>query len=192
LDFSSLNPAQLEAVKLCECGCGRPAPIIKKTHRARGRFKGQPARFIAGHNLREYRGEKSSNWKGGRYKIKPGYILINTGPGRRRFEHQIVAERMLGRLLKPGEIVHHKNGNKGDNSPENLEVYNQSHHAKIHAISNTPVYLPNKKLCPNCQAIKQQAEFSKSKNRADGLNGWCKSCQGEAKLRWKNARKNVV
>ena len=36
--------------KPCECGCGQPAPIAKTTNRRDGRIKGQPARFISGHN----------------------------------------------------------------------------------------------------------------------------------------------
>lgn len=35
---------------LCECGCGEPAPIAKRTDRSRGWIKGQPLRFIHGHN----------------------------------------------------------------------------------------------------------------------------------------------
>lgn len=38
------------SIKLCECGCGRPAPIYTRNHPLRGHIKGQPARFIAGHN----------------------------------------------------------------------------------------------------------------------------------------------
>jgi hypothetical protein len=37
---------------LCECGCGNPAPIAKVTRTERGQVKGQPVRFIAGHNNR--------------------------------------------------------------------------------------------------------------------------------------------
>jgi hypothetical protein len=37
-------------VKLCECGCGRPAPIATITNRKDGRIKGQPQRFVSGHN----------------------------------------------------------------------------------------------------------------------------------------------
>jgi hypothetical protein len=33
----------------CHCGCGLPAPIAKKTNRSKGHVKGQPVRFINGH-----------------------------------------------------------------------------------------------------------------------------------------------
>lgn len=35
--------------KLCECGCGRPAPIATYTNRKVGIVKGQPKPFIRGH-----------------------------------------------------------------------------------------------------------------------------------------------
>jgi hypothetical protein len=37
------------AVKLCECGCGKPAPIAKYTDRGKGWRKGEAVRFIRGH-----------------------------------------------------------------------------------------------------------------------------------------------
>lgn len=45
-DFTTNEPT----VKLCECGCGTPVPISKRTNSAFGHVKGQPVRFIQGHH----------------------------------------------------------------------------------------------------------------------------------------------
>ena len=39
------------------------------------------------------------------------------------FEHILVVEARLGRYLQPGESVHHRNGLRHDNRPENLELW---------------------------------------------------------------------
>lgn len=49
-------------------------------------------------------------------------------------EHVAVAEKVLGRKLEPGEIVHHIDRNKRNNDPGNLVVMTQSQHAHLHAV----------------------------------------------------------
>lgn len=51
-----------------------------------------------------------------------------------RHVHRTVAEQKIGRPLKPGEVVHHIDGNKENNDPENLIVISsQAEHARLHA-----------------------------------------------------------
>lgn len=73
--------------------------------------------------------EKHWNWKGGRIKDNHGYIqvLLNkTHPANYDgyvLEHVLVMEKLLGRYLSKQENVHHINGIRNDNRPENLELW---------------------------------------------------------------------
>ncbi len=72
-------------------------------------------------------------WKGGRGSAGNGYISVWTGLKRengtkiRVLEHIMVMEKTIGRELLPGETVHHKNGIRSDNRPENLELKASNH-----------------------------------------------------------------
>ena len=64
--------------------------------------------------------------------LSKGYKIFNIN-GKNVFEHRIVMEKHLGRNLEPFEIIHHRDGNRLNNSISNLKVMTQSNHAAIHS-----------------------------------------------------------
>lgn len=96
-------------------------------------------------------GSKNGFWKGGRSVASNGYVLVRVGVDHRladvrgyAYEHRVVAERKLGRALRRGEVVHHIDGNKQNNEPDNLEVLASSaHHRAKHRKSGARLRLPD-------------------------------------------------
>lgn len=85
-----------------------------------------------------HRGENHPRWKGGKTIDKHGgYVWVKRPDGSHGknglqnyiAEHRLVMEQVLGRPLLPTERVHHKNGNRQDNRPENLELWGIGHPA---------------------------------------------------------------
>lgn len=73
--------------------------------------------------------ERNPRWRGGRIVDQDGYILVKAPDhpncDRHRYvrEHRLVMEQVLGRFLTPDEVVHHIDGDKQNNHPDNLQVY---------------------------------------------------------------------
>lgn len=55
-------------------------------------------------------------------KHSAGYVQQKRN-GKWVMQHRLVMEDMIGRPLMPGERVHHRNGKRDDNRPENLELW---------------------------------------------------------------------
>lgn len=116
-------------------------PECKTNRWTRMRYKDSPCPACAAkiHNSRH--GAEHPRWKGG-IKRSRGYtyVLIPTDSpfasmGGRRYrgsiivaEHRLVVAQILGRPLTRYEVVHHINGIKSDNRPENLQLLNEHEH----------------------------------------------------------------
>lgn len=111
------------------------------------------------------------------------YIIIN---GKPVMEHRWVMSQILGRPLLRTEIIHHKDKNKRNNSPSNLELFSSnSEHIRSHAISRRFANETHKR-CARCHEIKPRADFAKrtpKPNTADDPNHiYCRPC---ASIIWK-------
>ena len=155
----SVPPSKAERRKFCGNPCrakwmsenltGERAPRWRKPHTPETQ-----ARISATKRANPLTGEKAANWKGGRY-LSRGYVYVKLSSlpaieremfapmatrsgGRYVPEHRLAVARQLGRALLSTEVVHHINGVKADNRPENLEHHdsNSSHrmkHAEVDA-----------------------------------------------------------
>jgi len=106
-------------------------------------------------------GRRAWNFKG--RKLCRGYILIYkpehpnaTGKNHKYIlEHRLVMEKVIGRYLYPYEVVHHINGIKDDNRPENLELLPNN---SVHNKQVQEVYLENTKLKKEIEELKIKLE----------------------------------
>lgn len=120
IEFSHLAmPPQQNAYWRCLCFCGTTT-----TASANSLNSGHTASCGC---LRK--GPTNGNWKGGKTVSSHGYVLVRVGVDHHlahitgyAYEHRVKAEKKIGRRLQSGEIVHHKDGNKQNNSLDNLEV----------------------------------------------------------------------
>jgi hypothetical protein len=104
----------------CACGCGEPCLNQFKS--------GHNTKFLSSEEQgRRGKLNRMADWSK-RSTAKPSTYKKVMG----RHEHKWVAELKLGRALQKGEVVHHIDGNKHNNSPENLAVMTQAEHCKLH------------------------------------------------------------
>ena len=95
--------------------------------RASSRYCSRPCAWAnnGGHN------RKQESWKMNSKGYIEGRIWLPDGTQIQVKQHRYIMAGILGRPLKQSEDVHHVNGNKSDNRPENLEVIDHGEHSRI-------------------------------------------------------------
>ena len=179
-------------MKLCECGCGKPAPIAKMTNKKHCAVKGEQQRFILGHNFRSgensYKygknGPENSNWKGGKYIDSCGYRLIyKKGHPRANcrghvFEHILVAEKVLGKPLPLGSEIHHVDENRSNNNKDNLIICeDRAYHFLLHRRKRAYIACGRVDwaICPYCKQYDDPKNMYIYKNKHAGFHRGCRN-----------------
>lgn len=154
----------------CACGCGRKTRVALKNSRHAKQVKGRPLKYIHGHHAFHKKGKLHSQWKGGRLLFM-GYVVVYmpSHPRARKgyvFEHIVIMEKLLGRMIGTDEHIHHINGERGDNAPGNLLLFksHSAHHAyeaRIKAFKECGHY--NWRKCPYCHKYDSMENLSMSK-----------------------------
>lgn len=150
---------------LCQCGCGQPTKRSPQAHSATGYARGEPFRFIAGHNV----------------KNRPckSYRKV----GRLEQLHRLRAALALGKPLPPTAIVHHADGSRADDAPLVI-CQDRAYHNLLHArmrLQKAGADPNTHKLCNRCGQAKRFAEFYVDRSRPNKLQGRCRSCCAAAK-----------
>lgn len=117
---------------LCRCDCGREQIVLGHT------LQSGSSRGCLSCRAQCRKGNLNSNWKGGKWKSKDGYVNVPLGLKYEDgyiAEHRLVMQKFLGRELQYKETVHHKNGIRHDNRLENLELWS-SHHPSGQRVSD--------------------------------------------------------
>jgi hypothetical protein len=124
LHLLGLNCVQI--AKKFNCYSGTIRELLKRNN----------IKLSTGHKL-----NKHPNWKNGRL-ISRGYVYLrkpnhpNANKAGYVAEHRLAMEKFLGRYLNKNEVVHHKDGNRGNNIIDNLEVLdtNREHFKNFHQL----------------------------------------------------------
>lgn len=115
-----------------------------------------------------------------------------------KYKHRVVAEQTLGRQLSDTEVVHHIDGNKSDNRPENLLVLTTTEHSRLHKyLSNNPdiARLPPEEQLRFARMSKEEdLALSKLEGRRPLAVkvGTCSKCGGVCSKRAKMCKKCIL
>lgn len=96
------------------------------------------------------------------------------------YEHILIAEKILGRAIEDGEVVHHINHDTRDNRMDNLQVF-QSHaaHMQYHASQRAFSECGNAEFRKCCYCHKYDSPENLKRRREGNRSHWHPTCRNE-------------
>jgi len=125
-DPEGVRPSRWDGYEKPDCGvkdCENKSWSLGycRTHYLRFKKYGDPTAGVW-HKRKKGEGKKwHDDGRGYIWRHDPQSIYA--GANGKVYQHRQVMSEILGRPLRDGENVHHKNGKRSDNSPENLELW---------------------------------------------------------------------
>ncbi|MDD5650651.1 MAG: RtcB family protein, partial [Candidatus Nanoarchaeia archaeon] len=92
------------------------------------------------------------------YQTRDGYEFCHNGKNKGKLTHKLIAEYCYG--IQKNKVVHHKNKNWFDNTPENLEYLTPNEHNKLHRKNDTR-FKNNEFKTKRIQTLKEKGFYSK-------------------------------
>lgn len=136
-------------------------------------------------------GSNSPFYKNGWTIDKNGYKLIHlpdhpfANSSNYVREHRLVMENKLGRYLNPLEVVHHIDGDKLNNHPDNLELFSKnSEHLKVELTGKVPKWTP-----AGLESIRIGSKKPRKSKYSDDPVLAAKICVREASKRYRAKKK---
>lgn len=167
---------------LCSCGCGSLAPIAKMTAKRFGHIKGQPCRYIRGHQARKgtpaerfdakvrVQPDGCHEWTG--YALPNGYGWFGVAKGVTEFAHRFSYESRVG-TIPDGAFVLHKCDNRKCVNAEHLFLGTHADNmADMRAKGRAPI--PWNRAKTHCN---KGHEFSPDNTYTHNGKRHCKQCR---------------
>lgn len=168
---------QLTFRPYCECGCGELAPLAQITKTNRGWKKGQPLRFVSGHNARlktteqrilEKIDARGDCWEWMGERDHNGYGRLYGATGSHRRAHRAVWELLVGPIPE-GLVMDHLCRNTGCVNPDHLEPVTNAENCRRGYLG---LNMAHKTHCVNGHPFSEENTYKTS----NGSRG-CRTCR---------------